>query len=239
MPSGWTRKILEDFGFDFTVVFPQEITSNRLSSDYDVLILEDGAVPDFGRQMRGIDPDRIPQEYQNRLGAITIEEGIPEILAFVEQGGVVIAIGGSAVLGYHAGLPISDHLMEAGRPVTRDEYFTPGSIHSIKLESSSPLTHGLGEHLDVIISHSPVFSLNEGHEEQGVRRVGWFDTSQPLKSGWAWGQERMENGTALLEVELGAGKMFLFSPKITFRAQSHAAFPLLFNGIFYGSAGRE
>ncbi len=239
MPSGWTRKILEDFGFDFTVVFPQEITSNRLSSDYDVLILEDGAVPDFGRQMRGIDPDRIPQEYQNRLGAITIEEGIPEILAFVEQGGVVIAIGGSAVLGYHAGLPISDHLMEAGRPVTRDEYFTPGSIHSIKLESSSPLTHGLGEHLDVIISHSPVFSLNEGHEEQGVRRVGWFDTSQPLKSGWAWGQERMENGTALLEVQLGAGKMFLFSPKITFRAQSHAAFPLLFNGIFYGSAGRE
>ena len=98
-------------------MFPQEITSNRLSSDYDVLILEDGAVPDFGRQMRGIDPDRIPQEYQNRLGAITIEEGIPEILAFVEQGGVVIAIGGSAVLGYHAGLPISDHLMEAGSPV--------------------------------------------------------------------------------------------------------------------------
>ncbi len=220
-------------------MFPQEITSNRLSSDYDVLILEDGAVPDFGRQMRGIDPDRIPQEYQNRLGAITIEEGIPEILAFVEQGGVVIAIGGSAVLGYHAGLPISDHLMEAGRPVTRDEYFTPGSIHSIRLENSSPLTHGLGEHLDVMISHSPVFSLNEGHEEQGVHRVGWFDTSQPLKSGWAWGQERMENGTALLEVQLGAGKMFLFSPKITFRAQSHAAFPLLFNGIFYGSAGRE
>ena len=69
--------------------------------------------------------------------------------------------------------------------------------------------------------------------------MGWFDTSQPLKSGWAWGQERMENGTALLEVQLGAGKMFLFSPKITFRAQSHAAFPLLFNGIFYGSAGRE
>ena len=46
----------------------------------------------------------------------------------------------------------------------------------------------------------------------------------------------MQNGTALIEAPIGEGKLFLFSPKITFRSQSHAAFPLLFNGIFYGSA---
>ena len=48
----------------------------------------------------------------------------------------------------------------------------------------------------------------------------------------------MRGGTALIEADIGDGQLFLFSPKITFRSQSHAAFPLLFNGIFYGSARR-
>ena len=244
MPSGWTRKILEDFGFDFKVVFPQEFAAGHLSSKFDVIILEDGAVSpptsgSGGQGGRGIDPQTIPVEYQDRLGAITSDEGVPEILEFVDEGGVVIAIGGSAVLGYHAGLPIYDHLMEGERPVTRDEYFTPGSVHSIKLEDGSPLTHGLGDRLDVMISHSPLFGLDAGYEGQGVKRIGWFDSEQPLRSGWAWGQERMQGGTAMMEVKFGDGRMFLLSPKITFRAQSHAAFPLLFNGIFYGNALRN
>ncbi len=43
----------------------------------------------------------------------------------------------------------------------------------------------------------------------------------------------------MIEADLGDGKLFLFTPRITFRSQSHAAFPLLFNGIFYGSADEE
>lgn len=244
MTSGWTRKILEDFEFEFSVVFPQDLAKTDLASQFDVIILEDGAIPNVGTSSQGsrrrdLDPSTIPEEYQDRLGSLTAEKGIPEILHFVESGGTVIAIGGSAVLGYYADLPITNHLLEAGRPVTRDEYFTPGSVHSIKIESDSPLTHGLGDELDVMISHSPVFSLEAGYEDLGVKRIGWFDSAEPLRSGWAWGQERMEGGTALVEAEVGLGKMLLFTPKITFRAQSHAAFPLLFNGIYYGSGVRD
>ena len=90
--------------------------------------------------------------------------------------------------------------------------------------------------LDVMFNNSPLFDLEPGAEAAGVKRLGWFDTDDPLRSGWAWGQERMQGGTALVEAELGDGRLFLFTPRITFRAQSHAAFPLLFNGIFYGSA---
>ena len=54
----------------------------------------------------------------------------------------------------------------------------------------------------------------------------------------------MQGAVALIEAklgdgELGDGELFLFTPRITFRSQSHAAFPLLFNGIFYGSADDE
>ena len=245
MPSGWTRMILEDFGFDFEVIYPSELTDANLSDRFDVLVFEDGAIPAPSdgagrggdrRPRQSPDPATIPEEFRTRLGSVTADGTVPEILEFARGGGTVIAIGSSSVLGYYAGLPMSNHLVEDGRPLAEEQYYTPGSVHSIKLEHISPVTHGLGERLDVLISHSPIFRLEPGWEGQGVKRIGWFDTDQPLRSGWAWGQEHMKNGTALIEAPLGDGKLFLFSPRITFRSQSHAAFPLLFNGIFYGSA---
>ncbi len=239
MQSGWTRKILEDFGFDFEVIFSAEIAEGDLGRRFDVLILEDGAVPPptGGREYGApSDPDRVPSEYRDRIGSITAVRGVPEILDFVRAGGTVIAVGSSSWLGHYAGLPLSDHLVEDGLPLSDDQYYTPGSIHSLKIEHGSPLTHGLEDRLDVMISHSPLFQLAPGAEALGVTRIGWFDTDRPLRSGWAWGQERMQGGTALIEAKLGDGKLFLFAPRITFRSQSHAAFPLLFNGIFYGSA---
>ena len=239
MPSGWTRKILEDFGFDFEVVYPEEIAEGDLRSRFDVLILEDGAVPspeDGVDSGSSIDASGVPGEYRDRIGAITAARGVPEILDFARAGGTVIAVGSSARLASYAGLPVTDHLAEDGRPLSREEYYTPGSVHSLKIEHDSPLTHGLGDRLDVLISHSPLFDLERGAESAGVKRIGWFDTERPLRSGWAWGQEHMQGGAALIEAKLGDGELFLFTPRITFRAQSHAAFPLLFNGIFYGSA---
>lgn len=242
MPSGWTRKILEDFGFDFEIVFSAEIAAGDLRSRFDVLILEDGAVPSpTGGRDYGLpsDASRVPSEYRDRIGSITAVRGVPEILDFARDGGTVIAVGTSSWLGFYAGLPLSDHLVDNGRSLTGDQYYTPGSVHSLKIESGSPLTHGLEDRLDVMISHSPLFALGPGAESLGVKRLGWFDTDRPLRSGWAWGQERMQGGTALIEAELGEGKLFLFTPRITFRSQSHAAFPLLFNGIFYGSADND
>jgi hypothetical protein len=241
MPSGWTRMIMEDFGFDFEVVYPTDLAEGNLRDRFDVLVFEDGAIPppDGGRggfQSAPPDPSTIPESLRGRLGSVTVDGTVPEILEFARAGGTVIAVGSSSALGYYAGLPMRNHLVENGRPLTREQYYTPGSVHSLKLEHVSPLTHGLGERLDVMISHSPLFDLEAGAEAQGVKQIGWFDTERPLRSGWAWGQERMQGGTALIEAPLGKGKLFLFSPKITFRAQSHAAFPLLFNGIFYGSA---
>src|SRR5690606_6072596 len=44
MPSGWTRMILEDFEFDFDVLYPPDLENGDLS-EYDVLLFEDGAIP--------------------------------------------------------------------------------------------------------------------------------------------------------------------------------------------------
>lgn len=237
MPSGWTRMILEDFEFPFEVVYPGDLDAGRLDRRFDVIVLEDGALSSGGFGGGGPDAASIPEEYRNRLGSISEETTIPQLQDFLERGGTVVTIGSSTALGSMLGLPVANHLVDAqGEPLASEDYYVPGSVLDLKLEHRTPLTHGLGERANVLFSRSPVFQVEDG--AQGIQTLGWFDTPSPLRSGWAWGQEALEGGSALLEADVGRGKLFLLGPKVTFRAQAHGTFPLLFNAIYYGPARR-
>jgi hypothetical protein len=83
----------------------------------------------------------------------------------------------------------------------------------------------------VLFSSSPTFKLPEDAEKKGIQRVAWFDTKTPLRSGWAIGQDKLENGVSMLDVKIGDGYLALFGPHILFRGESHGTFKLLFNGI--------
>lgn len=241
MPSGWIRYVLEDFEFDFEVVYPPDIDAGSLDERFDVIILPDGALGGggFGR-FDGPGEDflvTLPDSLRGRVGSLTPETSTPALREFIEDGGAVVAIGTSTRLGQQFGLPLTSFLVdENGDALRRDEYFTPGSIHDVRIEHGSPVTHGLGDRVLVLHSHSPVYQIEDG--AANVRRLAWYDSPQPLVSGWAWGQENLEGGTSMIEADIGAGKLFLFGPKITFRSQPHGTFPLLFNGIHYGAAKR-
>src|SRR5262249_19296088 len=70
----------------------------------------------------------------------------------------------------------------------------------------------------------------------GIRPVAWFDSDQPLRSGWAWGQSYLKDSVAVLEASIGKGRIVLYGPEILFRAQPHGTFKLLFNGIYLSRA---
>jgi Zinc carboxypeptidase len=248
MPSGWDRKILEDFEFDYTVLYPPDLDQADLSR-YDVIIFEDGAIPrsdNAGRGRfggrggfgRGPSPEDIPAEYRGRLGNVTVGTTVPRILDYVKNGGSVIAIGSSVNLAYLAGLPVSNRLEENGKTLTRDQFYAPGTLLNMRVGHTTPLTEGLGDTATIMFDNNEVFQLAPDAAAKGVTRVGWFDSDHPLKSGWAWGQEHLDGGTVAMEANLGKGKIFLFSPPITFRSQPHGLFPLFFNGIYYGADHR-
>ena len=247
MPTGWTRYILEDFEFNFELVYPPDIDAGNLNDRFDVIILPDGAYAGGGGGggrggFRFGGPDEefvasLPDSLSSRLGRLSSETSLPALRQFIENGGAVIAVASSTSLGSQLGLPLENFMVDAqGESLSRDDYFTPGSIHNIAIEHGSPLTHGLGDRVNVLHSHSPVFRV--GDDAANVRRIAWYDTAEPLVSGWAWGQHHLEGGTSMIEADIGAGKLFLFGPKITFRSQPHGTFPLLFNGIHYGAAKR-
>jgi hypothetical protein len=248
MPSGWIQWLMEQFEFDFDVVNPQRLDAGSLKSEFDVLIFVGGAIPaktedEVSQYFRGEqpDPETIPAQYRNLIGQVSEEKTIPQLERFLEEGGAILTIGSSTRLGDFLDLPVSDALVERTadgkeQSLPASKFFIPGSILRVKVDNTNPLAYGLPEELDVYFNRSPVFQLKPESVFTNVKPVAWFNTDRPLRSGWAWGQQYLQGGVAVVEAKVGKGKLFLFGPEITFRAQPHGTFKFLFNGIYYGTA---
>jgi len=213
VPSGWTRYVLEKFEFPFTVVYGSTIDAGDLAQRFDVLIFAEDGVTSATQPLK----------------------------RFLQEGGTILAIGGSTSLAYRLELPISDALAQAlpdGRvnklPAT--EFYVPGSVLQAKVDNANPLAFGMPERADFFFENSPAFRVPRDAEKKGVKVVAWYDSSTPLRSGWAWGQKYLENTAAVVEASVGKGKLFLFGPEILFRSQPHGTYKFLFNGIYYGRA---
>jgi hypothetical protein len=242
MPSGWTRWLLEKFEFPFQVVFAPELDKGGLREKYDVLIFVDGAIGEAGgggkKGFGGgrVDEDSLPDEYRGRQGSITKEKTVPKLREFLEAGGTILAIGSSTALSRQLELPLANQLTSreadgAEKPLPREKYYVPTSVLRVRVDTTHPLAWGLGEQVDVTFANSPTFRIPESAGMNGAKRVAWFDSKKPLRSGWAWGQEYLEGGVAVAEANVGKGRLVLFGPQILFRAQPHGTFRFLFNGI--------
>src|SRR5262249_45566690 len=95
---------------------------------------------------------------------------------------------------------------------------------------------GMDERAMVFFDHSPAFRLQPEAALKGLKAVAWFDSATPLRSGWAWGQQYLDQAVEVVDAPVGKGHLVLFGPEITWRAQPHGTFKFLFNGIYYGGA---
>ncbi len=250
MPSGWARWLLEQFEFPFEVVYPPSLNESNLRDRFDVLVFPSGGIPAIGggggRGGGGgggssggeVDPLTIPAEFRGRLGRVSVDTTVPQLRRFLEQGGTVVTIGTSTSLGYHLDLPVTDHKVdEDNRPLPREQHYVPGSILRVRVDNTRPVAWGIGEHVDVHFNNSPVFDLGATAAD-GVMPLAWFDTPQPLRSGWAWGQEVLENGVTMVEARVGDGHLYMFGPEVIRRGQPHGTFKFLFNAIYLAGAER-
>ena len=236
MPSGWTRLILEKFEFGYSSVYPMEVDAGNLKAKYDVLVMTDGifsaqAGPGAGF---GGSPDTtlIPPEYRKQLGRLSAEKSAPQLKTFVEAGGRIVAIGSSINVGKAMGLPIENYLTEAnGRAYAGEKYYIPGSLLEVKVDTSLTIATGMNPRPSVMFDNSPVMKLGSDAAAKGVRALAVFDSSTPLTSGWAWGQELLKGGVAMAEATMGKGTLWLFGPEILFRSQSHGTYKLFLNAL--------
>ena len=234
MASGWTRWLLEQFKFDFVVVYPPDIDSGKLAN-YDVLILPTDATFS-ARTQTPLTDTSIPQEWRNRMGSLSVERSVPKIKEFLESGKTVIAVGGAGSLARHMQLPVTNHLVETvneqERALPREKLFVPTSILRMEVNTANSAAGGMPKQVDVVFDNSPVYRLLPGATERGITPILSFSGDSPLRSGWAWGQQYLNGGVGGFEAFVGRGRLLVYGPEISFRAQPHGTFKLLFNALY-------
>ena len=246
MPSGWTRWIFEQYEFPFQVVYPAALDAGGLNEKFDVLVFTDGAFRRAGTGGRGggfagPSPESVPEEYRSSIGRISEDKTIPQVKSFVEAGGTVVTIGGSTSMAELFGIPVKNYLVEMGadgkeHALPREKFYIPGSLMKATIDNTNPVAYGMPDTVDVFFDSSPVFRLEPTAALKRTSAVAWFSGTALLDSGWAWGQQYLDGGTAAAEASVGQGKVVLLGPEVAFRAQPHATFKLLFNSLYYGSA---
>lgn len=246
MSSGWTRWLLEQYEFPFEVVYPQALDQEDLNAKYDVLVFTDGTTPALThpayrpqRNQPLPKAEDIPADFRGWLGEVSQNVTVPRLSAFVRNGGSVVTIGGANRLAHLMGAPIEPALTgqdgATTRPLTTSEFFLPGSILRASVDNRQPLAFGMPSQADIFFSNGQTYRFQAGD----AASIAWFDTATPLRSGWAHNQERLKDTAAVVEVEMGKGKVFVYGAEVTQRAQPAGTFRLFFNGLLYGPASAE
>jgi hypothetical protein len=241
IPAGWVSWLMEQYHYDYKMIYSQEIDAGALRKKYDMIIFVTGAIPDTGKPKKSDygfgklpKPEELTAEFKPWLGRISKDTSIPQLKTFLEAGGQIVTIGSSTNLAYHLKLPVENALVEKNskgelKPLAGAKYYIPGSLLTADLDTTASENWGMHSKNDVYFERSPVFKVTPG---SNIKKLMWFSTGTPLHSGWAWGQNYLKDGVAAFSVPVGAGKLYAFGPEITFRGQSHSTFKLLFNQLY-------
>ena len=246
MASGWVRWMMEQYHYNATVIYPQDIDAGDLKSKYDVIVFVGGAIPALptagatGRGGGGFgapNPQDVPEEFKKQTGRITADKSIPQLKKFMEDGGKIVTIGSSTNLAYHLQLPVRNAMVEivngTEKRLPDEKFYVPGSVLNVEVDNKQQANWGMEHEADVYFDNSPVFKLTGDAIASGkIKPLMWFNSATPLRSGWAWGQAYLQDGVTAFEANVGKGKLYAFGPEIAFRAQTHGTFKLIFNQLY-------
>ena len=212
--EGWTRWLLDHFGFAYRSVTNPVVQAGSLRRDFDVLVFPDQRPPVMER---GFAPGAMPDEFTGGLG----EQGAEALRRFAAEGGTLVFL--NSATGYalaHLGIPAEDVVRGAGS----SEFYSPGSLLNVKLDSAQPLALGLPAEIAIWSEHSPAW------QTRGTV-VARYPDANLLASGWLLGEKYIAGRAALVEARVGPGRVVLFGMQPQFRAQSYQAFKLFFNAL--------
>lgn len=224
MDEGWTRWVMEAYGFVPEELTNPDVRAGELRGRYDVIVIADmGARTILEGYAEGV----IPGRYAGGIGP----EGVRALDAFVRAGGTLVTINGSsrfAMDAFH--LPVRD----VTQGISRTEFFVSGSILEVLTDPSHPVMTGMSERAPMLIGGGPVFTVEDGFEGHVLAR--YASEGSPLLSGYLLGEEHLQGYAAALDVEYGEGRVVLLGLRPQWRGQPFGSFRVLFNAALYTQA---
>ena len=172
--------------------------------------------------LRGLSADAVPPAYAGGLDG----DGVQAIESFVRTGGTLVCLDQSCALAIDMfKLPINDVAR-----IPRDQFYCPGSILHVDVDTSLPLSYGLPEHTAGFFASSAAYEI--AANAAGLQTTVRYASRDLLVSGWLKGETVIAGRSAAVQAVIGAGKIVLLGFPVQHRGQSLATFRLLFNAIF-------
>lgn len=217
MDEGWTRFVFDTFNVPYDSLLDTTVRKGELSSKYDVIVLPSQRAREI---IEGNAAGTYPPEF---TGGMT-QAGVTNLKNFVENGGTLICFDASCELPikqFH--LPLQNVLDE----LKSSEFYCPGSILSVDVESSHALARGLSPRVDVYFINSSAFETTD----PSVGIIARYGRDNLLRSGWLLGEDKLKGRIALAEVRLGKGRIILFAFRPQHRGQTWATLPFIWNAL--------
>jgi len=240
--EGWTRFLLEQYGFKLKNIENKEVKAGNLNNSYDVIILPDSSreIIVDGKQSRGGYFEEFPPEYAGGIG----KEGLHALRDFVDKGGTLITLANASdvIYGEEFNLPVRNALASpsatAGRAATSTSDFNiPGSLLRVYLDTNHPVAAGMPHEIAAFVDSPIAFQTSAPPPDTQRSVIAWYpdDAKDILVSGYAHGAERLQRKAAAVAFTRGKGKIVMFGFRVQHRAQTEGTFQLLFNAIFWGA----
>lgn len=257
MDEGWTRLVLEQFGFPYATIHNAEVRAGRLRDRFDCIIMPDQSLD---RMLNGVSDKFMPPPYAGGIGP----DGAMALERFVEDGGTLVLMDSATQLATELfRVPVRDVLLD----LPRDEFFCPGSLLRIRIDPSHPVAYGFDREGTGNFSRSQAFVIGEPAlrpvpptkrnasgatktaspkslrtlsnaeiknklDSMPVTSVASYSDNILLQSGWILGEDHVRGRTAVAEVGYGKGRIVLFGFRVQFRGQPHGTYKFLFNSIY-------
>ena len=222
MDEGWTRWLLERYGFAFTNVGNADIRAGSLAERFDVIVL---AADNPDGILNGFAKGSVPARYEGGIGEI----GVRALDAFVRGGGTLVTLNQSsdfAIEQLH--LPVKN--VVAG--VERGDFFVSGSLLEVTTDPAHPVMAGMPARAKIFFDRGPVFTTEDGFE--GAALAKYQEAGSPLLSGYLLGEDHLHGHAAALDVHHGSGHVILVGFRPQWRGQPFGTFRVLFNAVLYG-----
>ena len=250
MDEGWTRFVLEQYEFPLVTIPNEKIRSGEFTEEVDVLLFPDvsphiiakGEPARDSRYRRWWTP--LPPKYSGGIDSLSDDDekskkkdkkkaikGSERIKDWVEAGGTVVALDSSTQFFIDLfELPVSNVLAK----VSSDAFNCPGSTLRVEMNPDSPLSFGMQPQEAIYFSDSPAFRTRVPDPRFGRTVVARYPDNEKdiLLSGYLEGGKLLEKRAAVVEFEVGEGKVVLIGFRAQHRAQPVRTFKLLFNTLY-------
>jgi hypothetical protein len=231
--EGWTRWLLEQYGFEYSTVRDAEVKEG-LKDRFDVLILPSDAAPMitgekmeeyFEKRFKGMFTLPVyPPEYRSGIG----EEGVAKLREFAEAGGTILALNEASDAAVEM---LKLPLLNVVKDLDAKEFHCPGSTIWTDVDAGHPLAYGMPERALILLRGKLAFAVKPGHSNEDYRVVVSYPEERMMQSGWLIGEEKLARKAALIEARVKEGRVVLYGFAPQARAMTDATFKLFFNAL--------